>query len=458
MSKPDLDIIHSPEAETFLRMVTKGFYDNSYIGLWMYEVIGREWDEMRAWAEGMKIEINPQTCTWSVAIWEWVYGIESDETLKLEYRRQRILAKILGTKPINPEVIRRGVAALTGAEVEVEDFSGPYRFDVVMHPTEAPLPYAKVFRYIREIKPAHLAFEAAVETKVDITIEIDTRWNLLGFGLTGQYNAGTRPNTNTKAALRDLVVTVDAGGLAALFQPESTGTVFASGYPAGEAPQRMPAPSTAFSQAWVEVDAEVSGSGYAVKAPPAAQENRETGQYPHTQIKGGTADISVSPEISTIGAVFTADQAGTKPQTNIRFTESGTTEVTAEIGAHGYKVPHEITGTKPQPSVRLAEQLLEVTPDIGAGAYRARYQVTQPTGSETGRQPNPQILTAAAGTAVSPDIQAQGYPVSQPTAAGTIPQTETQYTTMGGGVTPSIETDSYRIAFRMCGTEVTTET
>ena len=80
MSKPDLDIIHSPEAETFLRMVTKGFYDNSYIGLWMYEVIGREWDEMRAWAEGLKTEINPQTCTWSVAIWEWVYGIESDET------------------------------------------------------------------------------------------------------------------------------------------------------------------------------------------------------------------------------------------------------------------------------------------------------------------------------------------------------------------------------------------
>ena len=34
--------------------MTKGFYSNSYTGLWIYEVIGREWDEMRAWAEGMK--------------------------------------------------------------------------------------------------------------------------------------------------------------------------------------------------------------------------------------------------------------------------------------------------------------------------------------------------------------------------------------------------------------------
>lgn len=34
MSKPDLDIIiQSPEAETFLGMVTKGFYSNSYTGL-----------------------------------------------------------------------------------------------------------------------------------------------------------------------------------------------------------------------------------------------------------------------------------------------------------------------------------------------------------------------------------------------------------------------------------------
>ena len=57
MSKPDLDtIIQSPEAETFLGMVTKGFYSNSYTGLWMYEVIGREWDEMRGWAEELQNE------------------------------------------------------------------------------------------------------------------------------------------------------------------------------------------------------------------------------------------------------------------------------------------------------------------------------------------------------------------------------------------------------------------
>lgn len=159
MSKPDLDIIHSPEAETFRRMVTKGFYDRSYLGLWMYEVIGREWDEMKAWAEGIKSEIHPQTCTWSIGIWEWVYGFENDESLSLEYRRQRILAKVLGTRPINPEVIRRGVAKITDCDVDIKDFAGPYRFALTIHMPEDRdvFLYESVREYVRTVKPAHLA-------------------------------------------------------------------------------------------------------------------------------------------------------------------------------------------------------------------------------------------------------------------------------------------------------------
>lgn len=159
MSKHHFDIINSPEAETFLRMVTKGFYENSYTGLWMYETIGQEWDEMRKWAEGLKDEINPQTCTWSIGIWEWVYGIETDEALQLEYRRQRILAKILGTKPINPEAIRRGVAKITGCDVDITDFVRPYCFALKVHMQEDgdDLPYESVREYIRKVKPSHLA-------------------------------------------------------------------------------------------------------------------------------------------------------------------------------------------------------------------------------------------------------------------------------------------------------------
>jgi hypothetical protein len=159
MSKPDLEnIVRSPSAETFLCMVTKGFYDNSYTGLWMYEVIGREWDEMREWAERLKNEIHPQTCTWSIGIWEWVYGLGSNETMSLESRRHRILAKIIGTRPINPEAIRNGVAKITGCDVDVKDFTEPYRFSLTIHMQEEKddPPYKAVHEYVRTVKPAHL--------------------------------------------------------------------------------------------------------------------------------------------------------------------------------------------------------------------------------------------------------------------------------------------------------------
>lgn len=172
MPKPDIEkIIKSPEAETFLRMVTKGFYDNSYSGLWMFEAIGREWDEMRGWAEGLRNEIHPQTCVWSVGIWEWMYGIDGNGDLPLEMRRQRLFAKITGVKPVSLEAVRRGVAAFIGAspsDVEIGDFIAPYRFEVKIHVSPHELPAMEMARYIREIKPSHLAFAASVETTASV--------------------------------------------------------------------------------------------------------------------------------------------------------------------------------------------------------------------------------------------------------------------------------------------------
>lgn len=457
MSKPDLDgIIRSPSAETFLRMVTKGFYDNSYIGLWMYEVIGREWDEMRKWAEGLKDEINPQTCTWSIGIWEWVYGIETDESMPIKYRRQRILAKIIGVRPINPEVIRRGVAALMGGEldeVEVNDFVGPYRFEVILHPSgKSPFNYAKIFEYVREIKPSHLAFEAAVETKVDITIEIGTSWNLVGFGLTGQYNCGTRPNINTKGRLHDLMITVDAEGLAAAIRPEVAGTLFASRNI--EDPQRMPTPSTKFSQTAVDVAAEIDSKGFTAIAPQTAEE-RKTGRFPNTQIKGGLTDTEILAEVSGKGTPFKADLAGTKPQTQVQFNQDRA-DVTADVDTKGYLFKPDLVGTKPQESVKVAHREVMVTEDVEAGVYHALYSPTKSADSETGCYPETQILAGTVQTEIKPYINAKGFCISDSVKAGTKPQAEATLNE-SGAIMPTIETDSYTVSFRMCGTDVTRE-
>ena len=165
MSKPDLDITRSPEAQMFLRSVTDGFYNRSYLAHWLYEVIGREWDEMAGWSNELKQEIFVQTCTWSIAIWEWVYGFEPDENLTLQERRQRILSKIIGKRPINPEVLRRSVELMAGVKTEITDLTNPYRFGITLHSSGKVVSYEKVFKHIGEIKPAHLTFTFTVNIK-----------------------------------------------------------------------------------------------------------------------------------------------------------------------------------------------------------------------------------------------------------------------------------------------------
>ena len=158
MNKPDLDIITSPQAERMRTMVTSGFYDRSRIGLWLYEAIGREYDEMAGWADTVHLEAFPQTCTWSIGIWEWIYGIEPDDALPMDFRRGRILSKRLQQPPINPARIEAILSALVGVPVEITEGVSPYTFKVTVD--EAGMPatnLSQMYRLLREIKPSHLS-------------------------------------------------------------------------------------------------------------------------------------------------------------------------------------------------------------------------------------------------------------------------------------------------------------
>ncbi len=158
MSLPDCDYATSESAIRMLQMVTAGFYDNSRIAQSVFQAVGTEFDQMRTWATDLHMELFPQTSTWSIAYWEYLYGITTDESLSLTLRRQQIMAKVLYRAPINPETIRRGVEALTGCEVVVEDFTSPYSFTVTVHHETTVPNMEEVWDYIYHIKPSHLSF------------------------------------------------------------------------------------------------------------------------------------------------------------------------------------------------------------------------------------------------------------------------------------------------------------
>lgn len=159
MSDLRAEIVQDHIAERMLQMVTEGFYDNSRTALWMFEVMGREYGEMDQWSYDLRYEALPQTCTWSISIWEFVYGIEPDESLTLEQRRARILAQQLSHLPINPTRIEAMLSDITGATVTITENIAPYTFQVEIDSQGAMLfNQPAALRLLRQIKPSHLSF------------------------------------------------------------------------------------------------------------------------------------------------------------------------------------------------------------------------------------------------------------------------------------------------------------
>ena len=178
MSKPALDIITSPQAEKMRDMVTYGFYDQSRVALWMMEVIGREFDEVGEWIRELRNEIFPQTCTWSIDIWEFVYGFEPDDSLSLEYRRARILAHRWSHPPINPARIEEALSAISGTPVHITEHVAPYTFRVDFDESifwdgtnpGGSFEHREALRLLRTIKPSHLSFRMTSTIVVDYKV------------------------------------------------------------------------------------------------------------------------------------------------------------------------------------------------------------------------------------------------------------------------------------------------
>ena len=56
----------SESAKNMIASVSDGFYDNSYVGKWLYEVMGQEYDTAREIAEDLINQLFPETATWGL--------------------------------------------------------------------------------------------------------------------------------------------------------------------------------------------------------------------------------------------------------------------------------------------------------------------------------------------------------------------------------------------------------
>ena len=68
-------------------------------------------------------QLNVQTATWSLPIWEYLYGIEADTTRSLEFRRACILSKLRGNGTATLEMMKNVAKSFCNSDVEIIEYN-----------------------------------------------------------------------------------------------------------------------------------------------------------------------------------------------------------------------------------------------------------------------------------------------------------------------------------------------
>ena len=126
----------SQSAQNMLATVTPGFYDQSYVGKWLYQVMGLEFDEAeRLIAEELPLQFFPETATWGLMYHELKWGLPVRDYLSYDERRKLIYEKRDQRAPMTPYRIETMLANVTGFWANIADIHDGGKYgDKVSHP------------------------------------------------------------------------------------------------------------------------------------------------------------------------------------------------------------------------------------------------------------------------------------------------------------------------------------
>ncbi len=175
------DLEQFPTSESALRMlsyVSDGFYDRSYVGKWLYQVMGQEYDSARKIIESLPAQMFPETATWGLMYHEMKWGLPVRENLSYEERRRLIYQKRDYRAPITPWRMETYLQNATGFEVHIADVSDPGAYGFVPdHPNifkayfigEGTLDTKLVRESLNKLKQSHTVYQIndRIETMLD---------------------------------------------------------------------------------------------------------------------------------------------------------------------------------------------------------------------------------------------------------------------------------------------------
>lgn len=168
----------SESAKKMLSYVSDGFYDESYVGKWLFQVMGAEYDKALEIVEDLPAQFFPETATWGLMYHEIKWGLPVRPNLSYEERRRLIYLKRDYRAPMTPYRMERYLEDATGFAVRIADVNDPgeYGFDA-LHPNfftayfvgEGTLESKKVREILDRLKQSHTTYK--VNDRIEIVLD-----------------------------------------------------------------------------------------------------------------------------------------------------------------------------------------------------------------------------------------------------------------------------------------------
>lgn len=184
MEKEKFDLENFPtsnSAKEMLSYVSDGFYDESYVGKWIYQVMGIEYDKALEMVKDLPAQFFPETATWGLMYHEIKWGLPVRENLPYEERRKRIYQKRDYRAPMTPYRMEKYLEDATGFEVHIVDVNDPGEHDFVApHPNvfkayflgEGMLDTPKIYRLLNKVKQSHTMYEVGICVNIRVLLYI----------------------------------------------------------------------------------------------------------------------------------------------------------------------------------------------------------------------------------------------------------------------------------------------
>ncbi len=193
MEKEKFDLENFPtsnSAKKMLSYVSDGFYDESYVGKWIYQVMGIEYDKALEMVEDLPSQFFPETATWGLMYHEIKWGLPVRENLPYDERRKRIYQKRDYRPTMIPYRMEQIIQNQIGTIVEVADANDPGMFGYVPEHsnvfqvcvreigTNSILDYDNVEKLIQDIKQSHTTFSVVHRQEYDKYVELYANTNI----------------------------------------------------------------------------------------------------------------------------------------------------------------------------------------------------------------------------------------------------------------------------------------